>query len=412
MKVARQAHKSYKVFSQMDKFEIRSGEKRFSFVLMGIGLLTLIIGIILAFSGHDHWAERIWSNILVNNMFLLGISLAGLFLIAVNYIGLGGWYVAIKRVAEAVSMFIPYAGVLMLVILIGMWTNQHHIYHWAEPGVADHDALLKGKSAFLNVPFFSIRIIIYFAIWTVLALLLRKASLKEDELGGMANYNKSKIYSAIFLVLFGITSSTMSWDFMMSIDPHWYSTLYGWYTFTTLFVSGLAAIILITIYLKSRGYLEHVNNEHLHDLGKFMFAFSIFWAYLWYSQHMLIWYANLGEETTYFKTRVDEYPVLFYLNFAINFVVPFFALMTRNSKRQKSMLGAIALILLLGHWLDYYQMIIPGSTHNSVHYGLFEIGLSIGYVGLFIFVVFNALTKAKLTPQNHPLYKESIHYHT
>ncbi len=400
-----------------EHFQFTSGQKRNAFILMGIGALTLVIGIIMALSGNHTMQEKIWTGILTNNMFFLGLSLAGLFFIAVNYIGYGGWYVTVKRIPEAMSMFIPYMGVGMLVILIGLWAHWHHIYHWAAEGIADpnspnYDRLIAGKVSYLNKPFFTIRIIAYFAIWTFFAYSLRRLSIQEDQLGGVSQYNKSKVLAAVFLIFFGITSSSMSWDFVMSIDSHWYSTLFGWYTFSTLFVSGIAAIILFTIFLKSKGYLPQVNQEHLHDLGKFMFAFSVFWAYLWFSQFMLIWYANIGEATAYFKARLDHYPFLFYMILVINFVVPFFALMTRNSKRQMGTLATIAVIVLIGHWFDYFLMIIPGATGNEASFGIFEIGLTIGYAGLFLFVVLKELTKTSLVAAKHPFFKESLEHHT
>lgn len=400
-----------------DRFQFTATQKRSTFLMMGVGALTLLIGVILALSGNHLAQEKLWTGILTNNMFFLGLSLAGLFFIAVNYIGYGGWYVTVKRIPEAMSLFIPYMGVAMLVIVIGLWAHWHHLYHWAAEGIADpasdnYDKLIAGKTAYLNKPFFTIRVLAYFAIWTFFAYRLRKLSLQEDRLGGVNAYNKSKVLAAIFLVFFGVTSSSMSWDFLMSIDTHWYSTLYGWYTFSTLFVSGIAAIILFTIFLKSKGYLPQVTSEHLHDLGKFMFAFSIFWAYLWFSQFMLIWYANLGESTAYFRARLDHYPFLFYFVLIINFVVPFFALMTRKAKRQLSTLGTIAVIVLLGHWFDYYLMVVPGATGNEVTFGFFEIGLTIGYVGLFLFVVLKGLTQTSLVAFKHPFYKESLEHHT
>lgn len=400
-----------------DQFQFTAGQKKNTFILMGIGALTLIIGIILAFTGNHTLQEKIWTGILTNNMFFLGLSLAGLFFIAVNYIGYGGWYLTVKRIPEAMSMFIPYMGVGMLIIVVGLWAHWHHIYHWAADGIAvegseNYDRLIAGKVAYLNKPFFTLRVIAYFAIWIFFAYSLRKLSLQEDRLGGMSSYNKSKILAAIFLVFFGVTSSAMSWDFLMSIDTHWYSTLFGWYTFSTLFVSGIAAIILFTIFLKSKGYLPQVNQEHLHDLGKFMFAFSVFWTYLWFSQFMLIWYANLGESTIYFKTRMDHYPFLFYMILFINFIVPFFALMTRNAKRQMGTLATIAVVVLIGHWFDYYLMIVPGASGNEIGFGIFEIGLTIGYAGLFIYVVLQQLTKTSLVATKHPFYKESLQHHT
>ncbi len=400
-----------------DQFQFTGSQKRFTYGLMGVGVVTLLIGIIMALSGSHTLANKVWVGILVNNMFFLGLALAGLFFIAVNYLGYGGWYLTVKRVPEAMSMFIPVAGVLMLVILVGLWTHSHHIYHWAAEGITDpnsdnYDKLIAGKAAYLNKPFFTLRVLLYFGIWTFFAHHLRKLSLQEDQIGGTASYTKSKVYSALFLVLFAVSSSMMAWDLLMSIDSHWYSTLFGWYTFATLFVSGIAAIILLVIFLKANGYLPQVTTEHLHDLGKFMFSFSIFWTYLWFSQFMLIWYANLGESTTYFRTRMDEYPFLFYMVLFINFIIPFFALMTRQSKRQMGMLGTIAVFVLIGHWFDYYLMVVPGATGNGITFGIFEIGLTTGYVGLFLFIVLRQLTKAKLVAARHPFFKESLEHHT
>ena len=396
----------------MEQFQFTSGLKRTLYILMGVGALALLIGILVALSGSEEWTKKVWSGILVNNMFVLAISLAGLFFVAAHYLAFGGWYVVLKRVPEAMSMFLPYAGGLMLIIILGIAFHWHHIYHWNDAEIMKIDPIAKHKEPFLNFPFFSIRYLLYFGLWILFAYLLRRASLNEDKIGGLNYYNKSKVYSAIFIVIFAITSSTMSWDFIMSIDMHWYSTLFGWYNFATLFVSGIAVMILLISYLKLNGYLTKVTNEHMHDLGKFLFAFSIFWTYLWFSQYMLIWYSNLGEETIYFKQRIDHYPVLFYAVLIINFLVPFFALMQRNSKRKLSSLIIVSSIVLFGHWLDYFMMITPGATQFKVTLGIFELGLLVGYAGLFLFVFFNALSKAPMYAVGHPFYKESLQHHT
>lgn len=395
-----------------DQFQYSTGQKRGTYLMIGVGVLALIIGIFLSVGGHGHWAAKVWSSILVNNMFFMVIALGSLFFLAANYVALGGWHILVKRVMESFTMFLPVAGLLMLVIIIGLITHKHHIYHWADAEAVAHDPIIQGKSAYLNIPFFTIRYVMYFVLWSLFAWLLRRQSKMEDKLGGLGPYKKSKIFSALFLIIFAVSSSMMSWDFMMSINPHWYSTMFGWYTFSSMFVSALAAMILLTIYLKSKGYLEKVNQEHLHDLGKYLFAFSIFWSYLWFSQYMLIWYANLGEETIYFKERIDHYKFLFYANLAINFLVPFLALMRRDSKRKLGTLAAISAILLFGHWLDFYLMVTPGATGNEVSLGFFDIALLIGYAGLFMLVVFKSLAKAPLTAVNHPFYKESVHHHT
>ncbi len=397
---------------EVEKFEFTPRLRRTTFILMGIGSLALVTGIILALTGNAHWSMKIWSNLLTNNMYFLGLALAGLLMITSHYLGLGGWYVTVKRVAEAMSMFIPVAGLLMLAVVIGLWVHGHHLYHWADAEAVSHDAILKGKSGYLNVPFWTFRYLVYFGVWSVLAMLIRKYSLNEDIEGGLRWYRRSRSVSAIFIAIFFVTSSTMAWDFIMSIDPHWYSTLFGWYTFSSYFVAGFAAIIVLVLFLKSKGLLQNVTEEHLHDLGKFMFAFSVFWAYLWFSQYMLIWYGNLGEETIYFKARLHSYQGMFFLNLFINFFVPFFALMRARAKRRLAPLLLVSLLVLFGHWMDFYLMIIPGATGNSVHFGLFEVALLTGYVGLFGFVVFHALSRASLMAFNHPFYKESLEHHT
>ncbi len=395
-----------------DRFIITSGERKFSYIMMGIGVLSLLLGVIMAISGGHVWNSKVWIGLLTNSLFFLGLALTGMFFITSHQLALGGWYVVFRRVPEAMSQYLPVAALLMLPIIIGIWTHSHHLYHWADPEVVAHDPIIRGKTPFLNPIFFSIRYVVYFFLWVLLAMPWRKASMKEDLEGGLKYYKKRMTYSAIFIVIFAVTSSTMAWDYLMSIDTHWYSTLFGWYTFVSFLVAGIAAIILLIIYLKSRSYLSAVNAEHLHDLGKYLFGFSVFWAYLWFSQYMLIWYGNLGEETIYFKARLTHYPVLFYTIFLINFIVPFFALMTSNAKRKIPSLVMISVLLLIGHWLDFYLMIAPGASANEVHFGFFEIGLTAGYFGLFLIVVFRALAQARLSPVNDPFYKESLEHHT
>lgn len=395
-----------------DRFIITTGERKFSYAMIGVGVLSLLIGIILAFTGGNFWAGKVWIALLANSLFFLGLALTGMFFITSHQLALAGWYVVFRRVPEAMSQFLPVAGLLMLPIIIGVWLHSPHLYHWADPEVVAHDALIRGKTAFLNPSFFTLRYVIYFGLWILLALLWRKASLKEDLEGGVKYYKTRMKYSAIFIVIFAVTSSTMAWDYLMSIDTHWYSTLFGWYVFISFLVAGIAAMILLITYLKSRSYLPAVNSEHLHDLGKYLFGFSVFWAYLWFSQYMLIWYGNIGEETIYFKSRMEHYPFLFYFMFIINFVVPFFALMTRDAKRKIPSLVIISVLLLFGHWLDFYLMIAPGASANEVHFGFFELGLTAGFLGIFLLVVFRSLSRARLSPVKDPFYKESLEHHT
>lgn len=274
-----------------------------------------------------------------------------------------------------------------------------------------YDSIIAGKTPFLNFSFFILRAIIYLLGWIWATRLLRKLSIREDEVGGTENYRKSVRVSAIFTVFFAVTSSMMAWDWIMSIDTHWFSTLFGWYVFASMFVSALTTLTMIAIYLKKHGYMEGLNENHIHDLGKFMFAFSVFWTYLWFSQFMLIWYSNIPEEVTYFMARFDNYKVPFFLALFLNFIMPLLVLMSRDSKRNFGFLITAGCIILLGHWFDFFCMIVPGTMGEHWHFGIVEIGGLLGYVGLFILVVFGTLAKAPLLQKNHPMLKESELHH-
>jgi hypothetical protein len=347
------------------------------------------------------------------------IALAGTFFLAVQYTAEVGWSVVLKRILEAMGQFLPYAAILMLIVFFGNYiaahNGGHYLYHWLHKELYDinspeYDPIIAGKEPFLNLPFFVARMIAYLAIWVGFTHLFRKYSLQEDIEGGTSNYFKIKKYATIFLVLFAITSSTSAWDFIMSIDTHWFSTLFGWYTFAGMFVSGLAVMNFTLAYLVKKGYMPFITEHHLHDAAKFMFAFSIFWTYLWFAQFMLIWYANLPEEVTYFIIRFDHYRGLFIANFLINFIAPFIMLMSRDAKRKLNLIMTVSVIVFIGHWIDVFLMVTPGVVKEAWHIGWIEIGTTLGFLGLFIYVVQNALAKAPLLREKHPLLQESLHH--
>ena len=371
-------------------------------LLMGAGLITLIAGGV-SFGIGKHF----WANILLNNYYFMAMSLGAVFFIAVHNIGESGWQTSIQRIPEAMGTFLTFSAGLFLIMFI---FGSHELYHWTHKD--ELDPVLQGKTAFLNLPFFYFRYVVYFAGWILLSYFIRKYSLLMDLNYDPDYFKKIRTFSAIFVVFFALTTSTSSWDWLMSIDAHWFSTLFGWYIFSGLLVSSVAMLIIILLILKAAGYMEHVNKEHLHDLGKYLFAFSILWTYLWFSQYLLIWYGNLPEETTYFVQRLRDYRILFFVNLIVNFGLPFLVLMTRNSKRIPWILGIAAIIVFIGHWIDYYLVIMPGTTGNIVKIGFFEIGLTLGYLGLFLYIVLSFLTKANLSPENHPFFKESMEYHT
>lgn len=393
--------------TEIKTYSVTKKNKLLAFILMGLGLASIGYGF-----ATDSLRE--WANLLVSNFYLMAIALGSLFFLAVQYVAEVGWSAQLKRILMANSMYLIPSTIFLIIIFV---FGHHDLYHWTHHDLVDkasphYDKIIDGKSGYLNVPFFVIRLVLYAVIWAGAALLLRKESLKEDMNGGTTHYFKSVKISAIFLVLFAVTSSTSAWDIIMSIDAHWFSTLFGWYVFAGTFVSALTVITMITIYLKKNGYLPNVNDSHLHDLGKFMFAFSIFWTYLWFSQFMLYWYANLPEEVTYFIERVDHFRLLFWLNPLINFVFPFLVLMTRDAKRYSGWVVTAGVVMLFGHWLDLYLMIMPGTVgHEHAHFGIPEFGTLAFFAGLFIYVMFTMLSKAPIVPKNHPMLDESYHHH-
>jgi len=399
-----------------ETFVFPAKAKQAFFALIGIGVLGVVIG--LAFYDHN----RVWGNLLINSYYFIGMSLAGVFLAAVHQIGYGGWHIQIKRVLESTGAFIPVAGFVALLVVIGGHEkiHWHHLYHWMDeslfdPSSPNYDEIIAGKQGFLNFPFFTFRIVAYIAIWSLFAYALRKVSIQEDEMGGMKYYTRNKFLASVFIVVFALTSSTGSWDFIMSVDPHWYSTLFGWYNFASCTVAGIALLTLVVLFLKSNGYLKTVNEEHYHNLGIFMFGFSVFWTYLWFSQYMLQWYANIPEETIYFYHRIRESTflhVIFIANLLINFFFPFLFLMKRATKREPKKLALACIVLILGHWLDYYLMVMPGAVGEPAGLGLPELFILLGFFGAYFFVVLNTLTKASLMPVNNPFMKESMQHHT
>ena len=415
-----------------ERFQFTSAIKKQIFIWGAVGLGLLILGIILSAlggGGHEaqgaavegghhesHWYDRMFANLWINNLYFTGLAVIGIFFTAINYVSRAGWSAILKRIPEAFGAWLPFAGVLMLVVFL---IGGHSIFHWTHSDLYDvnspeYDSIIAGKHGFLNYPFYIIRMILYIGVWYLFYYLIRKESLAEDIDGGLLHYNKMVKYSAIFIVFFAVTSSTSAWDWALSIDTHWYSTMFGWYVFASWFVSGLAFITLVTVMLKEHGYLKGLSSEHLHDLGKFIFAFSIFWTYIWFSQFLLIYYANLPEETIYFVERLssDYYSGFFFANLFMNFFFPFLVLMTRDSKRHTIFLKAVCTVVLAGHWVDFYMMVTPGVLKENGTFGLVEIGTYILYGAAFLFVVLFNLSKAPLIAKNHPMLGESLHHHT
>ncbi|EDP97419.1 quinol:cytochrome C oxidoreductase [Kordia algicida OT-1] len=357
-----------------------------------------------------------WAAIYIAAFFFMMISLGVLAFYAIQRAAQAGWSPVLFRVMEGITAYI-IPGTIIMIVLIGISAmHWNHLFHWMEPSLQDplsenYDKLTVGKSGWLNETGFLIRAVIYSAIWIAYRQISRRLSLRQDEANDNSNFKKNFRAAAVFLVLFLISESMMSWDWIMSFDHHWFSTLFGWYVFASMFVSGITVIALITIYLKSKGLLEYVNDSHLHDLAKFMFGVSIFWTYLWFSQFMLIWYSNIPEEVTYFITRIEDYNLPFFGMLALNLIFPLLILMNSDYKRLNWIIVIAGIVILFGHYIDVFNMVMPATVGPHWSLGLAEIGAILLFLGLFIFVVFTTLTKAPLLAKRNPFIEESKQFH-
>lgn len=412
-----------------ERFEFTGKAKTWSLAAIVIGVIVVLAGFL---TGN---AERTFANLLIMGYYLTCVCICGAFFCGLQYVAQAGWSASMLRVPQAFAKVLPIAAVILIVIIAAGLSFTHtalneehkevtvpYLYTWAAkgtttPGSETFDAVVVKKSGYLNVPFFLIRIAGLLAFYSVFGWLLVKYSENEDEVGGMYNYKKSFNVSAAFLTILGFTFPLFSFDAIMSLESHWFSTMFGWYNFAAMWVGGLSVMTLVMIYLRKQGYLPWLTENHMHNMGLFMFAFSIFWTYTWFAQFLLMYYANIPEEAEYFYRRWEpEFKPWFWLDLVLNFVAPLFVIMSRDSKRMTRVLTVIATILVIGHWLDYFVMVMPGSVGPQANWyseiGWIEIGTFLGFAGLFTFMVLTAVSKFKsLIPKKHPFLQESLHHH-
>ena len=362
------------------------------------------IGLVYGFLTDTH---RTWANLLLNNYYFLSLAIGAAFFFSLQYITQSGWSAMFRRIPEAIMAYIPYAAVIMLVMFFGL----HDIYHWSHPDLVAGDELLSHKAPYLNIPFFMIRMIIFLASWIVLTRYLRKLSLQEDSLGGLEMFEKMEFWSKVFIFVLAITFSMATFDWIMSIDAHWFSTIFAFKNFGAAFYHGTSLVALIAIVLHKKGYFKDMNEFHLLDFSRYMFGLSIIWGYLYFAQFALIWFGNIPEETIYYAKRWENgWKIFFYLNFAINWFIPFIVLLPQKFDKNINIVYGICILLLLGLYTDIYEQVMPDFL-KSPSIGIIEIGIFAGLAGLFLFAFGKALAKAPLIAKNHPYLEESMHHH-
>ena len=356
------------------------------------------------------WSSTFWPAFLTSFFYFVSLSLGGLFFVAIQHTVNAGWSVTVRRLAEGLTAFLPVAFILSLILI---FFGGHSLFEWLHEDAVADDPILQKKVPYLNLPFFIIRTVIFFGGWILLAKVIVGHSLKQDSDGDEERSHKNRRWSIGFLLFFAISYSLFSVDFLMSLHPHWFSTIFGVYCFAGLFQSSLAFLIILTVWSMKQGLLDDlVNQNHIHDLGKLLFAFTVFFAYIGFSQFMLIWYANLPEETIFFVHRAHGgWMAISYSLLLFKFIVPFLALLPREAKRNVDWLKLIAILILVMQYVDIYWLVYPNFNEGHVVFGLTEVALFLSGLGLFVGTVMYFLSRHSIVPLKDPRTHEALHHH-
>lgn len=391
-----------KNLAEPGKMTVNSSLKVFYTAAMFFGLIAFVVTLYLD-------SKRAWHAFLVGFFYFTTIGMGGFFFTAIQHATKAGWSVNVRRLCESFTAFLPVAFVLGIALLFG----SHNLYEWTHAEEVAKDALLQHKAGYLNQTFFMIRFVGFFLLWIFIAKKMVKNSVEQDASGSQELTVKNTGLSILALVVFALSFSLFSVDVLMSLAPHWFSTIFGVYTFSGLFQSTMASMILLILYMQGNGQLKgYVTSDHLHDLGKFLFGFTVFWAYIAFSQYMLIWYANLPEETVFFMPRSSGSWALVSLGLLLfKFIVPFFALLPRWAKRTPKHLGAVSILILIMQFVDIYWLVYPSLDENNVIFGIQEVVIFLGFAGAFVFMVTRFLSQHSIVPIKDPRIKESLHHH-
>ncbi len=372
-------------------------------------LVLTVIGIAAFAGGLMTDKTRAWASFVQNHFYFMSLAIGGLFFAAIQWLTGAMWSAPVRRISESFTAYLPIAAITFIILYFGL----HEVYIWTHADHVKGDIVLEHKAAYLNIPFFMIRNLVALAIWIFFAKKLVGNSIAQDASGDYSLTLKNRGMTPVFLILFAITFTMHAFDVLMSLDPHWFSTMFGVYCFAGMFYSILALTAIIAVLLRRNGMLVGiVTDDHLHDLGKFMFAFTVFYAYIAFSQFMLIWYANLPEETSYFMHRMTGswMPVSIFLLVG-KFMIPFFFLLPRESKRSEKMLLGVGTFMLIANWIDMLWIVQPEFFHEGPKFGWIELGVPMAFLGLFGFVVVRFLSNNTVVAIGDPRLAESVHHH-
>ncbi|MCG8372609.1 MAG: hypothetical protein MI700_03710 [Balneolales bacterium] len=377
-------------------------ESRLPQILFGVGGAGLITSVIGYFTDADHF----FFSYLVSFTFFTGIALASIFMVMFHHITRSKWGVVVRRIPETFGGNLWIWSIFFIPILLGMDTLYHY---WTNPLAFDptspeYDKIVAGKEAYLNVPFFIIRQVVYFAIWGYVGRRLYKASIELEKTGDWGITTLMRKLSAFPIMLFAFTIAFASFDWLMSLDPHWFSTMFGVYFFAISFQSFWAIMILMVYYLHSKGLLKNtIGQAHIYDLGAWLFAFTIFYAYIAFSQFMLIYYANLPEETLWYYHRMEgSWKYILYGTLLCRFALPFLVLLNREQKHRKKVLIFVASVVVIMHFLELYWIAMPMLDKHGIEFTWMDISIFVGLGGVFFGLFFRQFKKHSMIPENDP----------
>jgi hypothetical protein len=371
-----------------------------------IGAAAFVLGaVVCAMLGMGNHKQFFFSW-LVSFLFFLSLAIGGLFFVLIQYASQGMWGIVVRRIGETVFVTIPVMAALFVPLLFGL----HDLYEWTHHEAVAEDAVLQWKAPFLNVPFFLVRAFIYFAVWSFIAILYYRGSRRQDQTGDVAISARLRRFAGPSIIVLAITSTFASIDWIMSLTPHWYSTMFGVYFFAGSFVGFIALLSVVVVAMRGAGLLDTViTAEHLHDIGKLLFAFTAFWAYIAFSQFFLIWYANLPEETIWFKARLEgSWKTVSVLLMVGHFAVPFFFLMGRDVKRRGSTLALGGVWLLTMHFIDLYWQVMPTLHPEGVRVSVLDVAAFIAIGGGFVAATSWLMRRQALIPLRDPRLAESL----